>query len=282
MSELNTLEAPPAAATVTAPIAYAVNTGERPRYYANDHSRDVLTVAAVPMAIADARQAAVAPTLDREGFTLVRHQSAVADFRDAEQVAAIHADEVRRLLLAVSGADEVVMNGRGILRFSEKSGSAGRLDNSLPARFAHIDVSDATAERFGAGSAPPGRTIRRRCQYNVWRTFSGAPQDVPLAVCDARSLAPADLIDADAIFDPPGGAPEWSFEGYVVAHNPRHLWSYYRDMAPDEAIVFKTNDSDRAYAHHVPHVAFDDPTCPPGAAPRASIEMRGVAYWFGD
>jgi hypothetical protein len=30
----------------------------------------------------------------------------------------------------------------------------------------------------------------------------------------------------------------------------------------------------------VPHVAFDDPSCPPDAAPRVSIEMRGIAYWY--
>lgn len=33
--------------------------------------------------------------------------------------------------------------------------------------------------------------------------------------------------------------------------------------------------------HCVPHSAFDDSTCPPGVPPRASIEMRGTAYWCG-
>ena len=28
------------------------------------------------------------------------------------------------------------------------------------------------------------------------------------------------------------------------------------------------------------HVAFDDPQCPADAVPRASIEMRAIAYWF--
>jgi hypothetical protein len=30
----------------------------------------------------------------------------------------------------------------------------------------------------------------------------------------------------------------------------------------------------------VPHVAFDNPFCGLAAAPRASIEMRGLALWF--
>jgi hypothetical protein len=45
-------------------------------------------------------------------------------------------------------------------------------------------------------------------------------------------------------------------------------------------LVFKTHDSDPARAHCVPHVAFDNPQCDARTAPRASIEMRGIALWF--
>ena len=281
MTDTAALVARPAPDTVRAEINYIAPAAERPRYYANDHSRDMLTLDPRRVTIADARQAETPPTLDREGFALVPHASAVADFRDAADVAAIHPEEIRKLLLEVSGADAVVVTGPGILRFGEKSALSGKLDNSNPARFAHIDVSDATAELFGQRSAPDGRKIARRCQYNVWRSFSGAPQDVPLAVCDARSVAPVDLLLADAIFDAPD-KPEWSFEGLVIAYNPTHRWCYYRDMTPGEALIFKTNDSDPSRAHHVPHVAFDDSSCPADVHPRASIEMRGVAYWFED
>jgi hypothetical protein len=51
-------------------------------------------------------------------------------------------------------------------------------------------------------------------------------------------------------------------------------------LSRDEVIIFKTNDSDPAQPHCVPHSAFDDPSCPKGVLPRASIEMRGIAYWF--
>jgi hypothetical protein len=51
-------------------------------------------------------------------------------------------------------------------------------------------------------------------------------------------------------------------------------------MTRDEVWVFVTNDSDPANPHHVPHSAFDDPTCPADALPRASIEMRGIAFWY--
>jgi hypothetical protein len=266
--------------TVVAPIAYCERTAVRPRFHANDISRDVMSVRPQPMTISDARSWGQAPDLDREGFALAAHVSAVKDFRDEDEVAAIHHQEIRALLLDLTGADDVVVGGRGILRFSEASGRAGTLDNSRPARFAHIDVSDSTSEVFAARSNPaPDRPLKRVAFYNVWRAFSGAPQDVPLALCDARTVAEADLIAADAIFDAPD-QPEWSFEGVIVAHNPQHRWAYFSGLSRDEVVVFKTKDFDPARAHHVPHVAFDDPSCPAGAPPRASIEMRGTAYWF--
>jgi hypothetical protein len=124
-----------------------------------------------------------------------------------------------------------------------------------------------------------GRALRRFAHYNVWRALSPPPQDIPLAVCDARSVALADLICADAVFDVED-KPEWSFEGWVVRHNSEHRWSYFSGMTRDEAIIFKTNDSDPTQPHCVPHSAFDDPSCPKGVPTRASIEMRGIAYWF--
>jgi len=263
-------------------VNYIGDMTQRPRYYANDHSRDVLVLDPRRISIADARAGAVAPDLDREGFRLVPHRSAVREFRDTEEVTAVHIAEIERLLLEVSGADRVVVNGAGVLRFGEKSADAGRLNNSLPARFVHVDISDVTAKAFAARSEPrrEGAPVRRFAHYNVWRVLTSPPQDVPLAVCDSRSVAPADLVEADAVFDV-AGAPEWSFEGWVVRHSTAHRWSYFSGMTRDEALVFKTNDSDAGRAHCVPHSAFDDATCPPDVPPRASIEMRGVAYWFG-
>jgi hypothetical protein len=269
------------ARTVEAPINYIGDMAQRPRYYANDHSRDVLTLDARIVPIEDARGRRESPSLGREGYELFDHRSAVKDFKDPDEVAAVHAGEVERLLLKVSGADRVIVNGAGVLRFGEKSPDVGKYNNSLPARFIHVDISNLTARQFAERSEPkePGRLIHRFAHYNVWRALSPPPQDVPLAVCDARSLAVADLVEADAVFDI-RGVPEWSFEGWVVRYNPAHRWAYFSGMHRDEVLVFKTNDSAANEPHCVPHSAFDDPFCPAGAPPRASIEMRGIAYWF--
>jgi hypothetical protein len=267
--------------TVEGRVHYTGAMAERPRYYANDHSRDVLALEERTILIDDARERLTPPTLEREGFALIKHSSGVQDFRNAQDVAQIYPAEIERLVVQLSGADRAVVSAPGVLRFSESSPDSGRLNNSRPARFIHVDISDPTARIFADRSCPQDAgPIRRFAHYNVWRALSPPPQDVPLAVCDARSVSHDDLMEADAVFDVPG-KPEWSFEGLVIRYNPQHRWAYFSNMTREEALVFKTNDSDPSQPHHVPHTAFNDPTCPVGVPPRASIEMRAIAYWFG-
>jgi hypothetical protein len=265
---------------VTARLGFSDPMTARPKFHANDTSRDVLNVVQRAVPIADARFWPVAPSLDAEGFCLVDHKSAVRNFRDRDEVERIHGEEIRQLLLAVSGADLVTVTAASVLRFAERSRESGALNNSRPARFVHVDVSDATAGAFYARSRPDnGRAVRRCAQYNVWRVLTPPPQDVPLAVCAARSVAAEDFIRADAMFDR-NGAIEFSFEALLLRHNPRQRWAHFSNMRSDEALIFKTHDSDPAVAHCVPHGAFDNPDCGTDVPPRASVEMRGIAWWF--
>src|SRR6201996_5350151 len=82
-------------------INYIADMAERPRYYANDHSRDRLTLDPRTVPITDARSLKTPPSLRVEGFELIRHASAVANFRDAEAVAAVHPPEIQALLLGL-------------------------------------------------------------------------------------------------------------------------------------------------------------------------------------
>ena len=257
-------------------INYVARTPDRPRYYANDHSRDTVVIEPHAMPAFDGRSEALG--LDSAGFMLVRHSSIAGDLADMASTEAYRA-EIEALLLEKTGADAVQVTGGPILRFSERSGKAGSSDNSHPARFAHVDLSDTTGAMFSDRSKPIAAEYARAAHYNVWRVLSPSPQDVPLAVCDARSLSGNELIRADAIFDRPDGN-DWQFEGYVVAHDPAHRWHWFPDMALDEAIIFKTHDSRAGVAPCVPHVAFDDPASPHDAPARVSAEIRAIAYWW--
>jgi hypothetical protein len=258
-------------------IAYSGKDIARPRYYANQHHLDLLDMAPREMPMEAAR--GIETDLDREGFVLIQHHSAVRDWMDRSQVDEIHRPEISAVINEMTGADEVLVISPGILRFSEKSALSGERNNSRPARFAHVDISGSTASSMAARANPTDRPIVRFVHFNIWRVLSAPPQDVPLALCDARTVDPSDLIPADAIFDAPG-QPEWSFEGLVVAHNPKHRWCWFPDMTEGEAIVFKTHDNDPTRACCVPHVAFDHRACDPAAEPRISIEMRALALWY--
>lgn len=257
--------------------------GVRFKYHANDTTLDVMNITQRDEIISNARELAPPPSLDSEGFTLASHKSAVGDFRDQEEIKSVHVDEIRDLLLGLTGADDVEVRGFGILRFGERSKDSGALNNSRPARFVHIDISDKTAAEWNEKlTLPEGRRVRRAAHLNVWRALTPPPQDVPLAVCDARSLSPDDVHVADAMFDDPDGSGRIlrSFEGLAVRQAPGQRWWYFPDMRADEVLVFKTNDTEPGVAHAVAHGAFDDRSCPAEQEPRASLEMRGVAIWY--
>ncbi|OYX10293.1 MAG: hypothetical protein B7Z08_01695, partial [Sphingomonadales bacterium 32-68-7] len=259
--------------TLRAPIGYSERTARKPFFYANAHEKDFVPLRPAEVEIADAR--GLACDLDIEGFTLVEHTSAVADLTDLAAVAKVHRGEIAELLQRLTGCDHVAMTPFGILRFSEKLGANAAHDNSHPARFVHVDIAREDAAKMRAKGAPGpeitgGRPIVRSAQYNVWRALAGTPQDVPLGLCAYPSLAPDDLLPCDAIFDPLDGSPEWSFGNYLLAANPDHRWYYYADMTPDEAIVFKTSESDPARAQLMPHGAFDNPLAGPDAPARIS------------
>ena len=272
----------PQSPTILTRLNYTRPTAERPRFYANDSSRNAISRDRRTIQVEDARLRAQPPSLAQEGFALFPHESAVADFRDPAQLSGIYGPEIERLVTQVCGADQVVICGPVVLRLKEQPPDWSRRNILRPARFVHVDISDSTAAARTERWRPKDndRSVRRFAYYNVWRALSPPPQDIPLAVCDARTVSHSDLADADSILDTPG-EPESSAVVVVVRYNPRHRWSYFPDMSRDEVLVFKSYDSDPGQPCQVPHSAFKDPSCPPGVEHRTSVEMRAVAFWFG-
>ena len=115
---------------------------------------------------------------------------------------------------------------------------------------------------------------RRFAIVQVWRAIRNPIESDPLAICDARSLDTKDLIAAERRF------PHRVGETYQVAYSPRHEWYYFPRMARDEALVFKVYDSEKdGRARFTAHTSFTDPTSPPSAQPRESIEVRTIAFF---
>jgi hypothetical protein len=234
--------------------------------------------------IANARS--LATDLDREGFVLIPQVSAVSDFDLIQEDPAVdeqYIEETAAVLAQLTGAAKVFVLGGGKKRYGEPAtDKLARLSNARPARYPHADNTDASATEMVEMMSEfiDGLDLERYARwsmYNLWRAVSAPPQDFPLAVCDARTLAPGDEVTVTAIAGELSGEVVHDTTSYV--YNPAHRWHYYRDMTRDELLVFKAHDTDPARARRVPHTAFTDPTCPPGVATRASVEMRALALF---
>jgi hypothetical protein len=266
--------------TVEAEINYLGPMDSMPYFYAKDHERDNLRLEPHRVEITDARQAIPSPSLDREGFQLVPHHSAVTDFEDVEQTATIYAAEIEALIRELTGADLVIARGT-VLRFSKQQNRDAYV-NSLPAGFVHVDVSRESFADFAARNLEghPDRDALLAGRYiglNIWRVLTPPPQDLPLAVCAANSVSEDDRVTGEARVDGVG-IEEFRFGSSLYHASPRHLWYYYRDMTPDEALIFKQFDTADPAIVGCPHVAFADPSAE-NPIPRASAEIRAFAYW---
>ena len=88
--------------------------------------------------------------------------------------------------------------------------------------------------------------------FNTWRRFDKSAMRSPLAMCDARSIAEADLIPTALANYGAGQAKSAAeridegigqFDIFQASASPAHKWNYYPKMDRDEVLVFKTFDS---------------------------------------
>lgn len=267
---------------LTSSVNYLGHMDELPVFYAQDQERNNLVLETHAVHISDARRLPVPPSLEVNGFTLVDHPTRVRDFMDRDRAREIYRPEIESLLLRLTGADKVIVTN-AVLRWSERAGDHESFINSRPARFVHVDYSRQSFDEFarihlGECADAAARLGRRYAAYNIWRVITPPPQDVPLALCDARSTSADDVTTGEAVIDAPG-VPEVRFGSSLYRANPAHRWYWFSDMRPDEALVFKAFDSDRSRVQGCPHSAFDNPTCPERVPPRASVEIRAYAFY---
>jgi len=262
-------------------VNYLARMSVLPVFYAQHPEKDNLVLETHTIDIYDARWLQTPPALETHGFTLVSHQTGVSDFEDRDRASEAYRPEIEALLREQTGAERVIV-GNPVLRWSERAGTRASFVNSRPARFVHVDYSrrsfDHFARKYVVDAGYPETWLDRRyVAYNIWRVVTPPPQDVPLAICDARSTGPGDVTTGEAVIDAPG-MPEVRFGSSLYHANPAHRWFWFSDMRPDEALIFKAFDSDRSRIQGCPHSAFDNPACPP-VAPRASVEIRAYAFF---
>ena len=196
------------------------------------------------------------------------------DLYDDDALEQVYYPEIEALLREVVGASRVVVfdatrrsdGGAGARNREGLRGPASRVhvdytEKSGPQRVKDL-MGEAEAERLAASGA-------RIIQINVWRPIRGPVERSPLALADAASVRPEDLIATDQVF------PDRVGEIYHLAHHPAQRWYYAPRMTPDEVLLIKGFDSlTDGRARFTPHGAFDLPDTPAAAPPRESIEVR--------
>src|SRR5260370_11030283 len=139
---------------VEATLNYVAPASARNRLYVAPGGHMTTTkYAPATVSIHDARPHVADFGLDRSGFTLLRHHSAVTGFRYPAQLDTVYADEVAALVKSATGADEVVSLG-WVLRTSADQIPDG-VQPLAPDR--HVDVHPGRADARMEGASPRPR-----------------------------------------------------------------------------------------------------------------------------
>lgn len=262
----------------------------------DDHTIETLTVDTVPTAIEDFRSWSSAPSVERNGFTLVHHDTSV-DFEDLSQVEGTYYGEVEALCCKVLGCERAIVFDHTIRKVAASQGPSGvgvaarGSSVTAPVNRVHGDYTaqggpkrvQAMSQPTASGSwvEPPLSEAqaeeivkgRRYAIVNVWRSISRtAPvARMPLAMLDCSTTTPEDYFKVELIFEDRVG------ENYSVEPKSSHRWGFYSQMQFNEALLFQTFGSDSG--NFTMHTAFDDPRTRAEDPRRESIEVRVLCIY---
>jgi hypothetical protein len=278
-AELGAARDNPEPSTIEATLNYIVNDGNK-----------VFTIVATPggsdtraggtpdprrVTIHNGRPHAGDFVLEREGFRFVRHDTGVKDFYDEAEIKRVYYPEMEALIKAQSGARRVVVFDHTLRTADDELRESKKIREVV--RRVHNDYTEWSAPQRVRDILPDQaeELLKRRFAIiQVWRPIRHPVETYPLAMADARTLSPDDMVISER------HAPGRIGQTYAISYNPEHKWFWFPRMRREEALVFKVFDSEKdGHARWTAHTAFDDPTTPPNARPRESIEIRTLAFF---
>ena len=221
--------------------------------------------------IFNARELAPAPSLDREGFSLVHHNTAIDDFYALADRLADYEEELRQLVLAATGGKQLM-----VFDHTHRSDSAqirGQQQTREATALIHNDYTESSAHKrlgeiLGAEVLDEYKD-KRFMIVNLWRSINGTVMRSPLACCDAQTVVEDNVIAAERRTADRIGELE------LVTYRADQRWYFYPQLRFDEALLIKTYDSQPGgAAKRAIHTAFEDATAPLNAPPRESMESR--------
>jgi hypothetical protein len=265
--------------SIEATLNYYLDTGEKPfTLTGGPGSLDVRTGGGQDLhrvVIRNGRREAQDFTLERNGFHFVGHDTKVTDFFDEAEIRSTYYPEMEALVKAQSGASRVIVFDHTLRTADDEAREARKIREVV--RRVHNDYTEWSGPQRLRDILPQeaDALLRRRFAIvQVWRPIRHPVETFPLAICDAKSLATTDLVVSERRY------PNRIGQTYAITYNPAHRWFWFPRMRRKEALVFKVYDSRTdCVARWTAHTAFDDPTSPPGARPRESIEIRTLALF---
>jgi hypothetical protein len=264
---------------IEATVNYILDNGEKLfTYTGGPGSLDVRTGGTPDphrVTIRNARLAGDQFALDREGFRFVRHDTKVRDFFDEDEIRRVYYPEMEALVKAESGAKRVVVFDHTLRTADGELRETRKIREVV--RRVHNDYTEWSGPQRVRDLLPQEADdllSRRFAIVQVWRPIRHPVESFPLAICDARSISPKDFVISERRY------PDRIGQTYAITYNPEHRWYWLPRMRRDEALVFKVYDSVKdGRARWSAHTAFEDPTSPPNARPRESIEIRTLAFF---
>jgi hypothetical protein len=264
---------------IEATVNYITDNGEKLfTYTGGPGSLDVRTGGTPDphrVTIRNARLAGDQFALDRDGFRFVCHDTKMRDFFDEEEIRRVYYPEMEEIVKAESGAKRVVVFDHTLRTADDELRESRKIREVV--RRVHNDYTEWSGPQRVRDLLPQEADdllSRRFAIVQVWRPIRHPVESFPLAICDARSISPQDFVISERRY------PDRIGQTYAITYNPEHRWYWLPRMRREEALVFKVYDSAKdGRARWSAHTAFEDPTSPPNARPRESIEIRTLAFF---
>jgi hypothetical protein len=260
---------------IKAPLMFMVSSGEKPQVLMSSNhaeaNRRTGEFRWVRLSITDARALPDAPTLDREGFALVPHETRVKDFFDTSAVGEVYYPEVAELLRRATGATEVHIFDHTLrVEDEDKRRAHG---TRLPVSVVHNDFTERSGPQRVRDLLRPEKAERfmghRFAMVNVWRSFGPSAERFPLAAADGRTVPAADYLAVDIVY------PDRTGEIYQNAYSEGQRWYYFSGMRHNEVLLLKCFDTAQdGRTRYTAHSGFANPHASADTAPRESIEVR--------
>ena len=273
---------PPATPTsVRASLNYSVDNGRPPDYYFYEPTEavDLNPPGTDPheIEIHNGWPQVAGLSADREGFELRPFDARFDQFDDDEAIKSTFYAQVVEFVKQHTGANRVEVFDHTIRKRLPADLNQQTTVQRPAVLLVHSDYTVASGPQRVRDLLPTEAESllqRRVAFYNVWKPLYRRVDELPLAVCDATTHAPDDMLRMELKY------AERTGEIYVMRHSPAHRWLYFPQMQPSQALLLKTYDSATdGRARFMGHTAFEDPTTPPNAPRRESIEVRAMAFF---